>query len=486
MIILMGGRWFLRVNGKITNMSLVNLTVVFGMFLWSFSAGMVNLSLPTIAQYFNIGSATVSWVIVCHLIVLVGLLLSFGRLAYYVGHKTIFTWGVFIFILASFLCGISSEFEPILIYRAFQGIGSAMLLSVSPAILSKTSSSKIRGMAFGYISLATTLGLSTGYLVGGTVMEYISWNWIFIICIPIGIIVLLMALKFMPKETIVIPEQEFDIKGAIIIFLFFLSLILAIEPMRTVEFPLLTILTGGAISIILGSVFIFWELRHPHPLIDLKLFFNPYLSLAVLTGFLTTLVLTGSIFLVPFYLELVKSYSTELAGRIVFLSTLIILVVGPLSGWLSDKFSAKKINLLGAVILMITLVLLTFFDQTVGLTFILVVLALRALSDGISNPPNSKMVISHSPPGMVNTVSSLLNNARYLGVVMGVVVFEAIFNKTIIQYGQTLTSHGALEKTLPVSSLVGGFQTAFFIGVILSVVIIILTLLGSETSYKIR
>jgi MFS family permease len=254
--------------------------------------------------------------------------------------------------------------------------------------------------------------------------------------------------------------------------------------MRTVEFPILTISVGLAISIILGLTFIFWELRHPYPLIDLKLFLNPYLTLTVLIAFLTTLVLTGTIFLVPFYLDLVMSYSTELAGLIIFMATLIILVGGPLSGRLSDKFGAKKINILGVFIMLIALVFFTFFDQTVSLTFILIVLALRALSDGVSNPANSKLVISYSPPGMEYTVSSLLNAARYLGVVTGVVVFETVFNKSISQFGQALTSHGSIEKTLPVSALVHGFQTAFFIGVILTLFILILTFLGSAAPDK--
>jgi MFS family permease len=148
----------------------------------------------------------------------VGLLLFFGRLAYYVGHKTIFMWGVFIFVLASFFCGISSKIEHILILRAIQGIGSAMFLSVTPAILSKISSSKSRGKAFGYISLATTLGLSKGYLIGGTILEYASWNWIFIVNVPIGIMVLLMAQKFMPKETIVPPKDKLDKKELLFYF----------------------------------------------------------------------------------------------------------------------------------------------------------------------------------------------------------------------------------------------------------------------------
>lgn len=204
--------------------------------------------------------------------------------------------------------------------------------------------------------------------------------------------------------------------------------------------------------------------------------------MAVGAAFLTTLILTGTIFLIPFYLELVKSYTTEFSGLLVFASTLLVVVVGPLSGWLSDRLGAKKINTLGAIFLLIALGLFTLMDSTVGLLFIFMALAIRSLSDGISNPANSKMVISHSPPGMLNTVSGLLNAARYFGLVIGVVVFQSIFNNTISRYALTLdvSASGSLEMTLPVGTLAQGFQAAFAVGVILSVIVIIFTLLGCE------
>lgn len=453
-------------------------TVVTGMFLWSFGAGSVNISLPTIAQYLDISTSTVSWVIIGHLLILVSFLLIFGRLADYLGQRTIFMGGVLVFSISSYLCGLSLDFNSLMIFRLVQGVGSAMLLSVAPAIITVTSQAKSRGRAFGYISLATTLGLSTGYLAGGLVTEYLGWNWVFFLNLPLGALLLIMSHLYLPDLARSNNDGQFDILGAILSFTFFLSLILALETLETNPYPVL----GFIITLLVGWFFILWELRHPHPLLNLRLFLNFHLFLAVLTGFFTTLVLTGTIFLLPFYLELVKSYSTDLAGLLVFASTLLVLVAGPLSGWLTDHLGAKLVNITGALILMGSLVLLALFDQTVGFLFIFIALAVRALSDGISNPANSKMVISHSPPGMESAVSSLLNTARYLGLVMGVVVFETIFNYTISQYSQSLEAsiQGALEMTLPTVALVDGFQVAFFMGVVISTMVILFTLLGRE------
>ena len=470
------------VKYKISDASWVNLTVIFAMFIWSFSAGIVNISLPTIAQFLDVSTSTVSWVIISHLLVLISLILIFGRLADYVGHKTIFLWGIFIFTVSSYLCGLSLDFNSLIIYRLIQGLGSAMLLSVAPAIISATSRSNTRGMVFGYISLATTLGLSLGYLIGGYITEYLGWNWIFFLNVPLGIIAFLMALSKLngiPKKSL---RKEFDILGGFLSFLLFLSLILTLETIGDPDVQIITTILGVVASLIIVVIFIYWELNHPHPLIHLRLFKNPYLTLSVFTSFLTTLVLTGTIFLVPFYLELVKSYTTEFSGMIVFASTLLVILFGPLSGWLTDKFGAKKINSLGAVLLVSSLGLFTLFDSAAGLVFIFISLSIRAISDGVANPANSKMVLSHSPPDMLNTVSSLLNAARYFGLVMGVVIFQSIFNYTISKYAVDIeaTASGALEMTLPVGSLTHGFQTAFYLGVFLSILIIIFTIVGNE------
>lgn len=474
-------------NNKILNHKLVTLTVIMGMFLWSFSAGIVNISLPTIAQFLDINISTVSWIIIIHLMSLIGLILFFGRLADYLGHKTIFVWGILIFTIFSYLCGLTQDINTLLMYRLLQGVGSAMLLSVSPAIISMTSSPKKQGRAFGYLSLATTLGLSGGYLVGGLITENLSWNWIFFANVPIGIIVLIMARSYLnnlPHES---HKKGFDIVGVVISFLFYLSLIITLETIGNSGIPLTYTGFGIILSLVIILIFIKWESYHPNPLIDLKLFSNPHLSLAVATGLLTTLILTGTIFLIPFYLELVKSYSSYFSGLIVFSSSLLVLFISPIAGWLSDKVGAKIVNAFGALLLVGSMALLTLMNNTTGLVFILIALAVRALSDGVSNPANSKMVISHSSPDKLNTISSLLNNARYFGLVLGVVVFQSIFKITISSNAVSIEApaQGALEMTLPVGTLLHGFQAAFIFGIVLSIIVIIFTIISRENiSYE--
>ncbi len=141
-----------------TKLNLIIFALALGMFLWSFSAGIVNISLPTISQYLDISTNTVSLIVIVHLLVLVSLLLIFGRAGDIFGYNKIFIMGISLFTIGSYFCSISLDFVQLIIFRIVQGIGSAMLLSMVPAIISTVFPHNVRGKIFGYISLTTTLG----------------------------------------------------------------------------------------------------------------------------------------------------------------------------------------------------------------------------------------------------------------------------------------------------------------------------------------
>ena len=211
-----------------------------------------------------------------------------------------------------------------------------------------------------------------------------------------------------------------------------------------------------------------------------------YLTLSIIAGFMTSFVLTGTIFLLPFYLELIMNYSTDIAGLIILIPTLLIVFVGPLSGRISDRIGSKIPSLVGAICLAIALFVLTVLDPTIGtfgILFVLIALLMRSLSDGMFSPANNKLVMSHSPPGMMGSVSSLLNSAKYLGLVMGVVIFETIFDSTVSNISSNVegvTSTGAFQFSVPVETLLTGFHQAFLIGAIISVLIIFASLFSKE------
>jgi DHA2 family metal-tetracycline-proton antiporter-like MFS transporter len=229
-----------------------------------------------------------------------------------------------------------------------------------------------------------------------------------------------------------------------------------------------------------------WESNYRYPLFKMCLLKQRYLNLSIAAGFMTSFVLTGTIFLLPFYLELIMNYTTDVAGLIILVPTLLIIFVGPLSGRISDKTGSKLPSIIGAACLAIALLVLTVLNPTIGkygIIFVLLALLMRSLSDGMFSPANNKLVMSHSPPGMTASVSSLLNTAKYLGLVMGVVIFETIFDSTVSHSAAGLEgaiSTGAFQFSVPVETLLSGFQQAFLLGAIISILIIIASLISKE------
>lgn len=465
-----------------SNNNLIIFTLALAMFLWSFSAGIVNISLPTISQYLDISTNLVSMIVILHLLVLVSFLLIFGRLGDMFGQKNIFITGIFVFTVSSYFCAISLDIVQLIFFRIIQGLGSAMILSMVPAIISTIFPHNLRGRIFGYISLTTTLGLASGYGIGGFVIENMGWNWIFITVVPLGIITLFLANKSLSTSKKA-SKTGFDLVGSLLIFFAILTFILPFNIEKNLDIGMNLMVITFIISFILIAIFLIWESRCNHPLFDISIFKNLHITFSVIAAFLATLVLTGTIFLLPFYFELIMKYPSDFAGLIILIPSLIVLFIGPLSGYISDHIGSRIPILLASIILIIALVLLYLLNETIGLLFIFVTLGIRALSEGMFTPANNKLVMSHSPKEKIVSVSSLLYSARYLGLIMGVVVFNTIFDYTIRNEILKLTglpTKGAFQFSAPTGILLDGFQNAFFVGIGLSIIILIFTFFSKE------
>ena len=466
-----------------SRLKLIIFALALGMFLWSFSAGIVNISLPTISQYLDISTDMVSLIIIIHLITLISFLLIFGCVGDIVGYKEIFVIGISLFTIGSYFCGISLNFITLIMFRIVQGIGSAMLLSMVPAIISKVFHPGMRGKAFGYISLTTTLGLASGYGIGGYVTEYMGWNWVFLIVVPIGIIATIFAAKVLPSQKIRTQNIKFDVVGALLIGSTILTFIAPFNIEESLGWGFSFKIITFIMSLILGIAFIIWELKYPEPLLDFSILKNVYITLSLLAGFIAALVLSGTIYLLPFYLELIMGYSSSFAGLIILIPSLVVIFIGPLSGYISDNFGSRIPTIIACTSLIMAIIMLYQLNQTVDILFIFSALGIRAISEGMFTPANNKTVMSHSPQEKIGSVSSLLNTARYMGLVMGIVLFNEIFVTTISNDVTDLIgvpSTGAVQFSAPVGILLNGFQNAFILGIVMSVLILIFCIFTKE------
>jgi DHA2 family metal-tetracycline-proton antiporter-like MFS transporter len=301
--------------------------------------------------------------------------------------------------------------------------------------------------------------------------------------VPIGIIATIFAVKMLPSQKIKAKNVEFDVVGSILIGLTILTFIMPFNIEENLGLGLSSMIITFIISLILGIAFIIWELKYPDPLLDLSILSNVYITLSLLAGFIATLVLTGTVYLLPFYLELIMGYSSDFAGLIILIPSLVVIFVGPLSGYISDKFGSRIPTIVACIALIMAIILLYRLNQTVGILFIFAALGIRALSEGMFTPANNKTVMSHSPKEKIGSVSSLLNTARYMGLVMGIVVFNEIFVTTISNEVNNLIgvpSTGAFQFSAPVGILLNGFQNAFILGIAMSVLILIFSVFTKE------
>ena len=205
---------------------LIVISVAFSSFLVRLNNYMVNISLPTITRSFGVTSSDASRIISSYLLIITTTLLLFGKLGDRIGLKRVFISGYVIFTVGSLMCGLSHDIDMLIGSRFVQGIGSAMLLAVSFAIISHFLPEGNTGWAFGITSTASALGVATGAPVGGIITGYLSWNWAFFINVPVGIVAVIVAMKYIPGTkpgSSSAPEREggrkgFDFLGAILSF----------------------------------------------------------------------------------------------------------------------------------------------------------------------------------------------------------------------------------------------------------------------------
>ena len=244
-----------------------------GTLMSSLDGSVVNIILPVLRETFNTDVSTVEWVVTVYLVVLSGLLLTFGRLGDLRGHKTVYMWGFSIFILSSILCGAAWSPVVLIVFRGIQAIGGAMLSSNSPAIVTDNFSAKERGRAFGLVSTMTYLGLTIGPSLGGWLAHTIGWRSVFYINVPIGLTALTLSYYFIPKDAPAAIDKRFDLPGAAIFLAGLTALMLGLNKGSDWGWGSPVVIGLLAAALILLTIFLIVERKSPAPMLDLNLFF---------------------------------------------------------------------------------------------------------------------------------------------------------------------------------------------------------------------
>ncbi|MEE4354961.1 MAG: MFS transporter [Desulfococcaceae bacterium] len=454
----------------------VFLLVGIGVFMSTLDGSIVNIALPAIMADVGSSLSTVQWVMMIYLLTVSSLLMSFGRLSDIRGRRWVYSRGLILFSLGSLCCAFSLTAFSLIFSRAFQGLGAAMIMSCTQAIVVETFPPSERGRSLGMMGAVVASGLSAGPALGGWILHISSWQTIFLINVPIGLITALLVNRILKGGISDRTRSEpFDWAGALLMTLTTGSSLFVIT--HAYEWGYLSIpilcLSGTCIISLIALILQEKKTESPlfHPsLLKIRLFTLPVFSLMILFAGLFTV-----IFLMPFFLMHPCGFPPGKTGFIMVTPFIFLFLFAPLSGSLSDRIGSRFLCTLGMGIMSLSFFFLAELRPEMSLFSIALPLMLSGIGVAVFIAPNNSTVMGAVPPQFMGVAAGTVATVRNLGMVLGIALAGTIFNSIFFKLSGGLRFQSYTPEMLPV--YMAAFRHAMLAGGILSAAGIVITYL---------
>jgi EmrB/QacA subfamily drug resistance transporter len=404
---------------KLTALSIASLSS----FVSPFMLSSINIALPVIGEEFKIDAVLLSWVASSYLLAAAISLVPFGKLADIYGRKKIFIAGMTLFTIASFVCAVSVSAPMLIFFRVFQGAASAMCFATAMAILMSVYPPYERGKVLGIAVAAVYSGSSCGPFFGGIIIQHFSWRGIFLINVPFGVVVILLIFFKLKGEWTGAEGEKFDLTGSIIygttIFAFMYGI--SILPAALSVVLILTALAGFV-------AFVKWETVVAHPVFEVDLFINnrtfAFSCLAALINYSATFAVA---LLLSLYLQYIKELNPQEAGLILVSTPVVMALLSPFAGRLSDRVEPRVISSLGMGLTALGLMLLIFLNNQTLLIYIIASLIILGFGFALFSSPNMNAIMGSVDKRFYGVASASVGTMRLLGQMVSMGMVTLIF-----------------------------------------------------------
>ncbi|HET7856994.1 MAG TPA: MFS transporter [Gaiellaceae bacterium] len=405
--------------------------VAFGLFMIMLDNTVVFVALSSIQQDLHISTSELEWVVNGYALTFAVLMLTGGKLADMLGRRLIFIVGLVIFTLASLACGLATSAAVLIGARVVQGVGSALMNPATLSIITATFPPRLRGTAIGIWVGVSAMALAIGPLVGGLITEHIDWSWIFFINVPVGILAIVVARLVIDETRDTSAEQRLDLPGLVVsgIALFALTYALIEANQQGWTSPLILSLFAIAAVGLLG--FVLLEQRQRIPMLDLSFFRNPTFAGANVVMFLVALAMFGVFFFVSLYTQNILGYSPTEAGASFLPLTILIVLLAPIAGRLSDRIGSRWLMSTGLVFVAASLVIQSTFDVDSSFWNILPAMIVGGIGMAFAMTPTAAAAMASVPVDKAGVGSAVLNSMRQVGGALGIALMGAIVAASI-------------------------------------------------------
>jgi EmrB/QacA subfamily drug resistance transporter len=422
----------------------------------SIDTSIVSIGLRTIEEALNANFSSVQWVILSYMLALTSLIVAIGRIGDIFGKKKLFIFGIALFTVTSFLCGASVSIYELIVFRAFQGIGAAILIALSFAIVGDLIPKEkiMDGMAA--LTATMPIGFALGPSIGGFLISAFGWQSIFLLNVPLGAIAFFMALRF-PSIPISEKVQKFDIGGMLILAATLVAYVLSVTLAENlgisgIVIPLIAATIVGVV------VFIIVEEKTKTPLIHLKMFKDAIFSVSLVISVILYATTNGFNTIFPFFLEQAKDFSPSTAGLLMMAGPLGCAAFTPVANGMAKRLGNAKTMIFGILILGIGVLIMSTFGVLTSIITIAILVFLWNGGLAFFQAPNNAFIMSLAKPEQRGLISGLLNLARTIGQTTGIAVLGAFF--------YLFTRKKSIVTASP-TSIVGGIHRTFLVAVLI-------------------
>lgn len=435
------------------------IVVIVGSFMVMLDTTVVNIALPRIITVFQADIHSTQYVLTGYMLALAVIMPATGYLTDTFGTKRIYLLSMFFFTVGSLLCGLAWNVPSLVAFRLLQGLGGGMLMPLSMTIIFKIVPLEKRGTVMGVFGLPMLLGPVLGPTLGGYLVEYIDWRFIFTLNLPVGALGLLLGAALL-RETETRSDLHLDLKGFILSGAGFGSLLYALSeaPSEGWGDPfILGLLIFGSTCLLL---WVWTELTVHEPLVELRVFRSGTYTLATFINFILTMGLFSSMFLMPIFLQNFRGLGAMETGILMLPQAIASTVTMPLSGKLFDRFGPRPVVVVGLLGLAYSTWELSFINTATPDSTITRILIERGLSMGLTMMPIMTVAMNSVPPALIARSSSLTNVLRQVFGSFGTAIFATIlssrqtFHQAVISQSVTSDNPG-LQVTM------AGLQNAF-------------------------
>lgn len=397
------------------------------MLLSSLGISIANVALPTLTQAFDASFQEVQWIVLAYLLAITTLIVSVGRLGDITGRRRLLLAGLFLFTVASVLCGVAPTLWLLIAARAAQGLAAAIMMTLTMAFVGETVPKARTGSAMGLLGTMSAIGTALGPSLGGLLIAGAGWRAIFLVNVPLGLLAFCLAYRYLPVDRRE-PKTDragFDVVGTLLLALTLGAYALAMTIGRG-SFGQLNLALFVA-AVFAAGLFVLVEARVASPLIRLAAFGNTTLSASLATSALVATVMMATLVVGPFYLSRALGLDAAVVGIVMSVGPLVAALTGVPAGRIADRFGAGRMTVIGLIAIAAGCFILSVMPAISGIPGYIAPIALITSGYALFQTANNTAVMSDIRPDQRGVISGLLNLSRNLGLITGASVMGAVF-----------------------------------------------------------